>query len=222
MTTKQAIKRPQVKTDELWVPQSRKEDLHEFIGFMAFFYLLPIVLLYFRVFPYGSHDLIIVVMGLVMLSYVLEKRISFKDIGIRKDNLHSAVLLNLAVSFVAASALIALKYFGIINTVGGDPLMAYFFYILVSAPTQEFIFRGLMFYELGLFLGKKRYCVLRILLSAVIFSFAHVFFQSWVVLFATLLAGLVWGYLYYKKPNVYALALSHAIVGAVAIFIGII
>lgn len=201
---------------------NRNYELDEFFGFMAFFYLVPVLLLTFRILPLGSHNAIIVLMGLLMTSYVFEKGINLESLGVRKDNLLDSLCLTLPVTAAVGILLLFLKSQGLITTIGDEGVLFYAFYILISAPVQEFIFRGLIFYELGLFLGRKKYFFLRVLLSAVIFGFAHAFYHNWLVLLVTTAIGLVWGYIYYKKPNFYALALSHALLGAIAVYIGLV
>ena len=63
---------------------------------------------------------------------------------------------------------------------------------------------------------------LQVGLSAVTYCFLHIIYQDWITLAVTLFMGIVWGVIYYKRPNFWGVATSHAIVGVVSIATGII
>jgi membrane protease YdiL (CAAX protease family) len=193
----------------------------EFIGFIGFFYALPITLLYFGLLPFRTYYWILMIMALVLVAYAIQKGISAKELGFRKDNLKKAMLFNGIYSLIATALLYVVFSLHLLPTAGREEHLAfYFFYILLSAPIQEFIFRSLMFHELKLFYGNRKW--LLIILSAVIFSLAHAFFHNWGVLVVTLISGLFWGYLFEECPNYWAVFASHAFLGVVAVYLGIV
>jgi membrane protease YdiL (CAAX protease family) len=200
---------------------NRKKELREFIAFLGFFYILPIFLLYRGYLPFYSFRIILFVVGIILIAYSIDKKIPKEKLGFRKDNL----LLSLAYSgIISAVGLVILALLwgnGIISTnIPEISIWSYAFYVLISVPLQEFIFRSLMFYELDLFLpGNKLFAIV---VSAIVYASAHLMFRDLRVFGVTLLIGLIWGWLYAKLPNFWGVAISHMILGAAAVAIGIV
>jgi membrane protease YdiL (CAAX protease family) len=92
--------------------------------------------------------------------------------------------------------------------------------VFMSSPSQEFLFRSNLFALMRR--GNIKGPVLQIIVSAVTFSFMHVFYKDLPTLIVTLAIGLLWGAIYYKYPNFWGVALSHALVGAVAVKVGVV
>ena len=92
-------------------------------------------------------------------------------------------------------------------------------YILLCAPLQEFIFRGLLFTEL-----KKltRSNLLHIVISSGLFFIFHLIYSNKFLILSSSLAGVFWNYSYARNQNIYGVIFSHSIVGAVAIMLNLI
>ncbi len=93
----------------------------------------------------------------------------------------------------------------------------YIFYVLVSSPSQEFIYRSVIFSEMNR-AGIKN-PLLQVGLSAVTYCFLHIIYKDWITLAVTFFMGIVWGVIYYRRLFG---ARDHAIVGVVSIATGII
>jgi len=85
------------------------------------------------------------------------------------------------------------------------------YYIVLSVPVQEIIFRGILQTELYRF-GKLR----AVAISSIIFAAAH--FASPLLVVLTFPAGLAWGYSFSRRGTLIGPMISHAILG-LAIFI---
>ena len=193
-------------------------EFQELIASLIFFYFFPILMLAYGVIPKEASHGILVAMSLIMVAYAISKPISLAELGFRKDNLRAALLYQGILTFVFIIALFAINRSGLIQPkYFEESAIFYLFYIFLSAPLQEFVFRSLMFRELNIFFKKDWF---KVLLSAAIFSFAHYAYRDVSVLGLTFVAGLFWGFIYLKKPNFWAVAISHAIVGAVTVFLG--
>lgn len=193
-------------------------EFQEMIASLIFFYLIPILLLAYGAIPREASHAILIVMTLIMVAYAITKPIPARELGIRRDNLKEALIWQGAVTLVLVVTLIIVSKTGLMHPkyYEQSPLF-YLFYIFLSAPLQEFVFRSLMFRELNIYF-KKDWA--KLLVSVIVFSFAHYAYRDMSVLFITLVAGIFWGAVYLKKPNFWAVAASHAIVGAVTVFLG--
>lgn len=188
----------------------------EFIGFIGFFYALPILLLYFDVIPFRAYYAILLLMGLVLAAYSIQQGISAEELGFVRRNLVPALLYAVPFTVFGIILIVLASKFNLYRKVGTETVVwYYFFYLLVSAPVQEFIFRSLMLHELKMFFRGNK--VVLILLSALLFALAHIFFHSLGVLAATFVAGVIWAWIFEHRPNFWAIWISHATLGAVAI-----
>ena len=80
------------------------------------------------------------------------------------------------------------------------------FYIIISVPVQEFVFRGAVqtyLYRIG--------NTPAVIAATVLYASIH--YYDPLLTFLTLLAGLAWGYAFLKKPNLLGPVISHAILG---------
>lgn len=202
------------------LPKIKNQSLEfkEMIASLVFFYLAPILLLAYEVIPREASSAILVLMSLVMVAYAISKPIPAKELGLRRDNFRSAMIWQGALTVFLIVALVIVRATGLIKpSYFGESALFYIFYIFMSAPLQEFVFRSLMFRELNIYF-KKDWA--KLLIAAAIFSFGHFAYRSPSVLLMTFVAGFFWGLIYLKKPNFWAVAISHAVVGAVTVFLG--
>ena len=84
------------------------------------------------------------------------------------------------------------------------------FYLLVSVPLQEFVFRGFILTHL-LKIEKLRRAG-AIIIAAIIYSSIH--YSNPIIVVLALVAGIAWNYAFYKKPNLLGPIISHAILGS--------
>jgi len=93
------------------------------------------------------------------------------------------------------------------------PFWFFVFFVLISAPAQEFLYRSFLFAQM-----KERNLrpVTRIVVSAGLFAFMHVVYRDGLTVAMTFLAGLVWATAYHRTGSFAVVAFSHAAVGAVA------
>ncbi len=89
-------------------------------------------------------------------------------------------------------------------------LMISIFYPLFSVIPQGLAYRSMFFHRYGdLFPGNA----LKIISSAAVFAFAHILYKNWMVLALSFLAGLIFGYRYYKTKSLAISVLEHALYG---------
>lgn len=96
--------------------------------------------------------------------------------------------------------------------------MIMLFYPLVSVPPQELIYRVFLF---------RRYApifpapALRILVSAVTFSLAHIIFGNILALTLTLAGGFLFAFTYHRTRSLAAVSVEHALYGCFVFTVGL-
>ena len=95
----------------------------------------------------------------------------------------------------------------------------YLFFIFISSPSQEILYRGYLFNLLSE-AGLNR--LTSIGLSSILYSFVHLIYLDIPTLVITLIIGIFWGMNYEKYRNIYGVIFSHSILGSMAILAGII
>lgn len=184
-------------------------------------YCLPAFLLWVKVIPFDFRFQTLVAMTVAMIGYTVIRKFTFKDLGFRLDTLRGSL------TWTACLLVVAITVLGVLyaaNLLREPTLMAgsgfYVFYVFVSSPSQEFLCRSTMFAEMKR--AEITRPLLQVLISAATYCFLHIVYDDWITMSVTLLLGTLWGIIYYKYPNFWGVALSHAILGAVSIKLGLI
>lgn len=208
-------------TDVRQVATKPRTHLAGLAALLCLGYYLPILLVWIGVIPFSYRYHMLIGMTAVMAIYAVVRRRSWRELGFRSDTLLASLTWNIGLSLVLAAALFALYFGDLIRqpTVPNWNLF-YVFYILVSSPAQEFLFRSLIFTEMraaGITSG-----LIQVLLSAVTFCSVHVVYHDALTLVVTLTIGLIWGVVYYRAPNFFGVTLSHDVLGVISIAVGLV
>jgi membrane protease YdiL (CAAX protease family) len=187
---------------------------------IALYYMPPLLILA-DLLPFAWRFQILAVMTVLVVAYNRRCRVSLRELGFRGDTLKDSLLLCVPASLLLIVLVCIAAGAGLFRESAAPEWELFFaYYVFVSSPSQEFLFRG------HLFALMRRHNNARpsfpVVFSAATFSFLHIIYGDPLILLATFLVGLMWGWIYHRHPNFWALALSHAAVGAVAIKVGLI
>jgi len=186
------------------------------IAELIFLYvLLPLLVMLER----GSVPLMVflLIMGLSVYFYLLHDptfdRETFLNWKRGRAEL-GKILIMFGISAMVMLALIwiidASKMFLLLRTNPFLLLLISIFYPLFSVIPQGLAYRSMFFHRYGdLFPGDT----LKVISSATVFAFAHIIYKNWMVLVLTFMAGLIFGYRYYKTKSLAVSVLEHAMYG---------
>ncbi len=159
--------------------------------FLLFF--LPATLIAAGIFSFELRLPLLFLSFCLTVLYSFYRGFTLGELGIRSDNLGISLRVNLVLTLP--------------------------FYLIVSSPLQEFLFRGFLFAEMRAS-GIRSAWVL-VLLSAFTFSFVHIIYGDWKTLFLTFGIGILWGGIYYRLPNLAGVSIFHGVVGLLAVLAGV-
>lgn len=180
-------------------------------------YIIPVLLLLFSVIPYQYRFHVLELTTLVLLVYAKFSKISFRQLGFRMDNIQVSILNLVPVTLGLSTVMLLVYFFDKSKPTLYGTILFYLFYVFISSPSQEFIYRGFLF-ELfsGIELGKAQ----KIIFSSILYSFVHIIYLDLATLVVTFMMGLIWGYSYNKFHNIFSVSLSHSMIGAISILLG--
>ncbi len=202
-------------------PDIHRAGAFNILFLLAFTVYAPSALIWMEIIPftYRFYALFSVLAGFSL--YGLRRRYSLAELGFRADNLRRSLTWNLLFCAIGAVGLYATHQAGILRPNNPIYLPAtYVFYIFFLGPIQEVIFRGILFAEMKrIGLADPRWMIL---LSTLSFCFLHIIYNHPPLLIITFVSGLCWGMIFVKQPNIWGISLSHSLLGALAMYLGVI
>ena len=168
-------------------------------------------------FNYKFHALTI---GAIIV-YIFCRLMGFthKDLGITLAGARKSIMYVLPVTGVLAVAGVVVWLAGFSRITPNENWYFFIFYIFISSPFQEFLYRGAL--EALMEREKYKYAA-KLIVSSLLYSFVHVIYRDWLTLALTFAIGLIWYYCYEKKKSLVGVSVSHAVLGIVTIVAGII
>ncbi|MCP6761491.1 MAG: CPBP family intramembrane metalloprotease [Fischerella sp. CENA71] len=183
-------------------------------------YILPILLVCLGLISFSWRFYLLILAAVAIFAIARLYRFSLLELGLTKQHLGTS-LKAIALPTLASVLLILIHYMMQGPRIDNSAYKwtFYLFFITVSSPVQEFLYRGFLF---GIFSRAKLAIWVQILLSTSLYSFVHLIYRDVPTLLFTFIIGLFWGYHYAKYRNLHSIIASHSILGAIAILVGLV
>lgn len=184
----------------------------------TFYIIIPFLLLISPLF--FKNKFIILTIGGILI-YILLRLLGFNNssLGIKPANTTQSIRDISAITLILIVIGIILSSFKISRLQPSETLSFYLFYIFISSTIQEFLYRGALTSILQQINFRKSSTILT---SSILYSLAHLGYKDFITCILTFLIGLLWHQKYLKTKNLTGVTISHAILGVITIFIGII
>lgn len=188
------------------------------LGLVLGYIAIPL-LIFFGVLPFEYKFVFLAAYGI--LSYLVLRFMGVRnsELGLTTKKWQASLKSVIGVTlFFVIAALAAYKFIGA-RFEPSETLLFYLFYVFISSPVQEFLYRGATTY-FGKTFSLNKWST--ILISALLYSLVHIIYKDWILLVATFVLGITWHLIYLKTDNLLGVVISHAIFGALTIFLGLI
>jgi membrane protease YdiL (CAAX protease family) len=182
-------------------------------------FVLPVILLYFHIFPIESRLVVLLVFSLLIFGIIRKEGWKDEDVGLSFRKIRQALPAYTIATIVGVIFIILVA-----NTFHLTPpflwwmnrkLLALFVFVSVF---QEFAFRGFLIPVLGKIFHRNFAIVL---INAVLFAGMHSIYSFPIIaLPVAFVGGLVFAGLYIKYPNLILISIMHCILNFVAVGYG--
>ncbi len=184
----------------------------------TFYIVIPFLLLINPLF-FKNKFIILTIGGILIYTILRLSGFNNSSLGIKPAKTTQSIRDISVITLILIVIGIILSSFKISRFQPSETLSFYLFYIFVSSPIQEFLYRGALTSILQQ-INFRKFSI--ILISSILYSLAHLGYKDLITCILTFLIGLLWHQKYLKTKNLTGVIISHAILGAVTIFIGII
>lgn len=185
---------------------------------IAGIYVAPVLLVATGIIPFRLRFHVLVGMTLLAAAMALfSRRHTVLSLGLSLPRLGTLMAWSIlpSAALIGAIALSGLPHRQSVSA----HLPFYLFFVFVSAPAQEFLYRSFLFAELREFRLPPSAIILA---SALLFGFMHIIYRDPVTVLLTLVAGLIWAVVFHNTRKVCLVAVSHAALGVAAILSGLV
>jgi len=185
---------------------------------ILYLFLIPIMLLYYKVIPGNARILVLMVITILIYGIARYEKWNKIDFGIR-ENWKENFLPYLIFTLLGVAVLLLVEDLEI-----GKPMLSWWTnlkFLLLFIPlsvAQEILFRGVLMNMLRRVFSNKWFVII---LNASIFSLMHIIYlNALFTLTLTFIAGIGFAWMYYKYPNLVLISISHTILNFTGMILG--
>ncbi len=188
------------------------------LGIILIIYIIVPILILLFLYLYNIKFYLLTFIGIIIYTLMRFNKVSNKELGITKENLFKSIKRNILIIILMIILIFVLKLLHIDKYNPNETLIFYLFYIFISCPIQEFLYRGVF----GYFDLNTKHKYLWIIISSLCYAFVHIIYKDVLTCVLTFMIGIIWYMIYRKDYNLCGVTLSHIILGIATIALGIV
>ncbi len=185
---------------------------------ILYLYIIPTLLLYFKIIPEDFRVIILFIVAILLFGIIKHAKWTYVDMGISRDFMKDIIPHTI---FTASGVLFLIW---LASLVPHDPFLGWWKnlkFLLLFIPIsiiQEIIFRGIL---MNMLIQVFRSPIFIIILNAGVFALMHVIYLNFkFVLPMTFIAGIGFAWMYYRYKNLILISVSHTVLNFVAMILG--
>ncbi len=186
---------------------------------VVFFFVVPIVLLYFHIIPLSARVLVLLIFSLLIYGVIRTEQWTSADVGITTKNVRAALPVYVIATVVAVCAIIVFaEFIDMPETLEWWTKQHFLFVFLLVSFFQEFAFRGFL---MPLLSKIFRDGVVVVGVNAALFALMHAIYPvPHIGLPLSFVGGVFFATLYRKYPNLILVTLSHSVLNFLLVWYG--
>ncbi len=188
------------------------------LGIILMIYILVPIFILLIPSLYEIKFYLLTFIGIIIYLLMRFNKVSNKELGIAKANFSKSIKRNMILVILCLAIILIFKIFHLDKYSPTETIFFYIFYIFVSCPIQEFLYRGVF----GYFDINNKNPYIWIILSSLCYSFVHIIYRDALTCALTFIIGIIWYLIYKKDYNLAGVTLSHIVLGILTIALGIV
>jgi membrane protease YdiL (CAAX protease family) len=187
---------------------------------VVFFFVLPIVLLYFGIIPVSARIYTLLFVSVLLYGIVKKEGWTSEDVGLTVKNFKKFFGAYFFATIAAMVAIIEIaRMLGVSSVHEWWSNPHFLFLFVVVSFFQELVFRGILMPLLGKIFPDS---FMVILVNAVLFAGMHAIYPNPEIgLPFAFIGGIFFAGLYRRYPNLYLVSISHAVLNFLAVWYGL-
>ncbi len=187
---------------------------------VIFFFVVPIVLLYFGIIPIGARIYTLLIVSVLLYGVIKKEGWTSEAVGLSTRNFKK---FSGPYFFATVTAMVAIieiaRMLGVsaISSWWTKPHFLFLFFVV--SFFQELVFRGILMPLLGKIFPDA---FMVIIVNALLFAGMHIIYPNPAIgLPFAFIGGIFFAALYRRYPNVYLVSISHAVLNFLAVWYGL-
>ncbi|TLU83851.1 MAG: CPBP family intramembrane metalloprotease [Chlorobium sp.] len=170
--------------------------------------------------PFAWRSYVLLSIAALFMYLAFHQGFTLEELGMKTGNIGKALRIQIPLVLFFLLLLSIAPTLGLASRRIMPAPLFFIFYMLVSAPCQEFIYRGYIYALLRRCGIENKYAAVFFLVIP--FVFVHIIYHDFMIMLFTIVAGVFLSVSYIKEMNFFAVSFSHALLGFFAIMAGVI
>ena len=127
--------------------QNNRNKLIKVFLIILLLYILPVVLMLVKIIPFEYRFYVLEFATVSVFTYSMLSGVKLNQLGFTKENFKQSILSVLPMTVLLSIPMILAHFLGLIRIDNSTiPWQFYLFFVFISSPSQELLYRGFLFH----------------------------------------------------------------------------